>query len=238
LVRALALQARCRGFESLNAHQVNQPHLSDPDFVVLRALRCIGSAGEERVADASGLDTGDTVVRLRNLSDRGLVILDPGPFGGWGLTESGRITDQELVREELDTVGGRDHVLRAYESFLGLNPALLDICGDWQMRRLGSTPMLNDHTDPDYDARVLSRLIRIDASAQRICSDLGSRLTRFGLYGIRLTTSLERALGGNTAYVTDTLDSYHTVWFQLHEDLLVTLGISREEERRDTPGTS
>ena len=205
---------------------------------MLHTLRCIGVAGEERVADASGVETGETVARLRDLSDRGLVTLDTGPFGGWGLTESGRVTDEELARSELDSVDGRVDVHKSYESFLGLNPALLDTCGDWQMRKLGSTPMLNDHTDLDYDARVLSRLIRIDASAQRICSDLASRLMRFGLYGTRLTTALERALGGNVAYVTDTLDSYHSVWFQLHEDLLVTLGISREEERRTSSGSA
>jgi hypothetical protein len=190
------------------------------------------------VADASGLDIGDIVARLRGLSDHGLVKLDPGPFGGWGLTESGRITDQELVREELDIVDGRDNVQSCYESFLGLNPTLLQICSAWQMTRVGNMPTLNDHTDPDYDAKVLSRLIRIDASAQRLCSDLAIVLMRFGLYGTRLTTALERALGGNTAYVTDTLDSYHTVWFQLHEDLLVTLGISREAERRASSGSA
>jgi hypothetical protein len=190
------------------------------------------------VAEASGLKTGETLGHLRSLSERGLVVLDPGPFGGWGLTESGRITDEELARSELDGADAHAHVLGSYESFLGLNPALLDTCGAWQMRRLGSTPMLNDHTDPDYDAKVLSRLIRIDVSAQRICSDLASRLTRFGLYGTRLTTALERALGGNTASVTDTLDSYHSVWFQFHEDLLVTLGISREEERRTSSGSA
>jgi len=217
---------------------VNQPHRSDPDFVVLHVLRCIGAAGEERVADASGLDIGDSVVRLRDLSDHGLVRLDPGPFGGWGLTESGRITDQELVREELDIVDGRDHVRSCYEAFLGLNPTLLQICSAWQMRRVGNMPTLNDHSVPDYDAKVLSRLIRIDVSAQRLCSDLAIVLMRFALYGTRLTTALDRVLGGNPAYVADTLDSYHTVWFQLHEDLLVTLGISREEERGASSGSA
>lgn len=206
--------------------------------MVLHTLRCIGVAGEERVAEASGLETGETRLYLRDLSERGLVTLDPGPFGGWGVTEGGRITDEELARSELDSVDSRVHVLRSYESFLGLNRALLDTCGDWQMRRFGSTPILNDHTDPDYDAKVLSRLIRIDASAQRICTDLASRLTRFGLYGTRLTTALESVLGGNIAYVTDTLDSYHSVWFQLHEDLLVTLAISREEERKASSGSA
>lgn len=139
LARALALQARCRGFESLNAHQVNQPYRSDPDFVVLHTLRCIGVAGEERVADASGLGIGETVAGLRDLSDQGLVRLDSGPFGGWGLTESGRITDQELVQDELDSVDGRDHVRSRYETFLGHNPTLLQICSDWQMRASASS---------------------------------------------------------------------------------------------------
>jgi hypothetical protein len=217
---------------------VNQPNRSDPDFIVLHTLRCIGAAGEERVAEASGMETGETVLHLRDLSDRSLVTLDSGPFGGWGVTERGRTADEEMAWSELDATGSRVHVLKSYESFLGLNPALLDTCGDWQMQRIGSTPMLNDHTDPDYDANVLSRLIRIDASAQRICSDLASRLMRFGLYGTRLTGALERALGGDIAYVTDTLDSYHSVWFQLHEDLLVTLGISREEERMTSSGSA
>jgi hypothetical protein len=162
---------------------VNQPHRSDPDFVVLHVLRCIGAAGEERVADAS-------------------------------------------------------NVRSCYESFLGLNPTLLQICSAWQMRRVGNMPTLNDHSVPDYDAKVLSRLIRIDVSAQRLCSDLAIVLMRFALYGTRLTTALDRVLGGNPAYVADTLDSYHTVWFQLHEDLLVTLGISREEERGASSGSA
>jgi hypothetical protein len=28
------------------------------------------------------------------------------------------------------------------------------------------------------------------------------------------------------------IDSYHTVWFELHEDLLATLGRQRSQERR------
>jgi hypothetical protein len=211
-----------------------EPFESAPDFRVLHTMRCIGVAGGDRVATAAGMGIGETLIHLQSLSERGLVVLDHGPFGGWGLTKSGRIADQESVGIELDIVGARDQVRSGYESFLGLNAALLQTCGHWQMRKLGDIHTVNDHTDSDYDAKVLSRLVRIDTSAQRICSDLASRLMRFSVYGDRLATALERALGGHTAYVTDSLDSYHIVWFQLHEDLLVTLGISREEERGAT----
>ncbi len=58
------------------------------------------------------METGETVIHLRSLSERGLVTLDPGPFGGWGVTESGRITDEELARNELAAVDGRVDVLK------------------------------------------------------------------------------------------------------------------------------
>jgi hypothetical protein len=217
---------------------VNQPHRSDPDFIVLHTLRCIGVSSEERIAGASGMEIAETLARLRHLYDRGLVELDPGPFGGWSLTVNGLTTGQEMVREEVVMAGGHQQVLGGYQAFLRLNPALLQICSDWQMQRVGNSPILNNHTDPDYDAKVLSRLIRIDDAAQQVCSDLASHLMRFGLYRNRLSTAIERALAGDSAYVTDSFDSYHTVWFQLHEDLLVTLGISREDERGDSSEAS
>ena len=209
-------------------------HRSEADFRVVHALRCIGVAGEERVATASGLGRRDTAARLRRLSSLGLVTLAPGPFGGWGLTEAGRASEQDWLRVELELTGARDHIHRSYRSFLALNSKLLQICSDWQMIKLGPSPILNDHRDPEYDAGVLSRLMKIEDSVQRILAELSGRLSRFESYGSRLRNALERTLAGDTLYLADGLDSYHAVWFQLHEDLLATLGISRDEERRDT----
>ena len=119
---------------------VYPPHQSDPDFLVLHTLRCIGVASEDRVATASHLPRQDTGARLRLLSGRGLVTLDPGPFGGWGLTDDGRTTEQELVRIELDLTGASAHVRSGYESFMELNPKLLEACSDWQMRKARPIP--------------------------------------------------------------------------------------------------
>lgn len=58
-------------------------------------------------------------------------------------------------------------------------------------------------------------------------SDLGAGFNRFGRYRVRLIEALARAQSGELSYVIDSTESYHTVWFQLHEDLLVTLGIPR-----------
>jgi hypothetical protein len=194
-------------------------------------MRCIGYATEDRVTVASGFTANETTGLLAELASRGLASSTPGPFGGWALTDEGRVTLQKWLEVELVSAGARDIVRSSYEQFLKLNPTLLDVSTNWQMVRVGDGHIVNDHRDPDYDAKVLDRLIKLDESARRICADLSASLTRFGPYGPRLSSALDRALAGDHAYVTDNLESYHNVWFQLHEDLLVTLGISREDER-------
>ena len=95
------------------------------------------------------------------------------------------------------------------------------------MRPAGGVPAPNDHTDTAYDARVLDRLTDLDRRAGAVCADLAAAAPRFGRYRDRLSDALARARAGAGEYVTDSMDSYHIVWFQLHEDLLNTLGIPR-----------
>ena len=203
-----------------------------PEYVVLHTLRCIGAAGEDRVAQASGIPVGEVVGHLRGLADLGLVSGSAGPFSAWMLSEEGRVRDAETVATELEQTGARAEVQAGYRAFLELNEPLLQVCSDWQMRNVGGRPVLNDHGDEAYDARVLSRLWDIDDSAQELCRRLADTVSRFAPYGARLAQARERALSGDTGAVADDLDSYHNAWFQLHEDLLATLAISREEEMR------
>jgi hypothetical protein len=207
---------------------------SDHGFRVLHTLRCIGTSSAERVASAAGLAPADTATELRRLEQAGLVTLPAGPFSGWEVTEPGRVALGEMLSEEMSQDGVSELVTRSYERFLALNPSLLQIGTDWQIRQIGTTQVINDHTDDEYDAGVLDRLMRVDESLQPILDELTENLPRFDPYRSRLTDALERVMGGYHGFVSDSFDSYHTVWFQLHEDLLVTLGITREEERSET----
>ena len=66
---------------------------------------------------------------------------------------------------------------------------------------------------------------------QPICAELAATLERFGSYGPRLAEARARVEGGDVDWFTKPMiDSYHTVWFELHEDLLATLGIERSTE--------
>lgn len=196
--------------------------------VVLHALRCIGFAELSRVADAAGLPEVDVESHLIDLAVSGLVTRTTGEFGAWGLTEAGRVEDARLTAEELAAVGTRCAVSAAYETFMVLNPELLDLCSAWHLRAVYGIVAPNDHSDSAYDARVLDRFVDLDRRADFVCADLSAALPRLRRYRVRLTAALDRARSGELEHLTDSMTSYHTVWFQLHEDLLATLGIPRQ----------
>lgn len=200
----------------------------DAEVVTLHALRCCGTVSAERLgALIDTVTPGEAEDMLLGLAVRGLVTHGGGVFGGWQLTTAGRRADARWIAEELERADAGAGVRAAYHDFLELNQRALDICSAWQVRSF--QPMvLNDHTDRVYDAGVLRRLRAVDAQAQSVCARLAAQLPRFSRYGPRLASALDRASSGELDQVTDSVDSYHTVWFQLHEDLLVTLGIERE----------
>ena len=201
-----------------------------PAFIVLHGLRCLGMAGEDRLARAIGMHGEKVAEVLQRLRSRGLVEHDPGLFGGWSLTLRGRTTDHELTSSEMEESGVQDRVYSCYRSFMRLHGPLLEVGYDWEMRPVRNTRMLNSHRDPQYDAAVLSRLARIHMGTQWIYAELAGLLDRFGVYEPRFSFALEQALAGETSYVTGSVDSYQSVWLQLHEDLLATLAISSDDE--------
>lgn len=203
------------------------PHETSPRALVLHALRCIGVVERARLVAATGLSDPQVEAELAALARTGLVEHTEGVFGGWAITDQGRVVDATGVATELDESGGRAIVTEAFDTFLVLNPELLDICTAWQTRTIGRSMVMNDHSDPVYDGRVLDRLADLDRRADPMLDALAGVLARFRRYRTRLTSALERAEAGALEYVTEGLESYHTVWFQLHEDLLVTLGIPR-----------
>ncbi|WP_406012003.1 transcriptional regulator [Streptomyces sp. NBC_00984] len=202
-------------------------HATSTDLLVLHTLRCIGFSGLSGVARASGLLESDIESELIDLAVDGLVTHAAGDFGGWGLTEEGRAADAGRIADELEEAGTRARLTAAFDRFLVLNPELLDICTAWQTRTVDGSMTMNDHSDPSYDAGVLDRFTEFHQRAEPLCTELSAALLRFQRYPVRLADALARARAGALEYVTDSTSSYHTVWFQLHEDLLATLGIPR-----------
>jgi hypothetical protein len=205
-------------------------HRSEPRFLVLHGLRLKGFAEAGPVADGAGLAVDDVEAALQALAGEGLVSRREGRISGWSLTPDGRVEHRRLLGDELDASGAKAVVDDAYRRFLEVNPELLAVCTAWQLRPEGDASVLNDHSDADHDRRVVERLVAVDEAVRPITADLERQLERFGRYGPRLGAAVERALAGDGDWITKPIiDSYHTVWFELHEDLLCTLGIERGE---------
>jgi hypothetical protein len=146
---------------------------------------------------------------------------------GIRITTAGRTTHTSWAR--LRAGGPEEEVARrAYERFLPLNRELIRICTDWQVRPGGVS---NDHRDARYDWSVVDRLHAVDERVGPIASRLARGIERFATYRPRLRAALARVDDGDTEWLNSPrLDSYHTVWMQLHEDLLLAIGADRAHE--------
>ena len=204
---------------------------SDPRTLVMHGLRLKGFGEAAAVGEAVGVSEADAkpvldtlvaegLAAYRGRASVGLLAHEAGPRGA-GLPARGRARRR-----------GRDAVDAAYRRFLALNTQLLSVCTEWQLREVDGESTVNDHSDRGYDSGVIEKLGSLHASVEPICHDLGQLLDRFGGYGPRLLTdALERVPRGRCRLVHQADDpEHHTVWFEMHEDLLCTLGIERGSE--------
>ncbi len=78
---------------------------------------------------------------------------------------------------------------------------------------------------------MFDRLRTFDERCAPVISRLGREVPRFSEYRDRLRSARERVDDGDHQWFTSPrIDSYHTVWMYLHEDLLFALGTDRESE--------
>jgi hypothetical protein len=213
--------------------------MHDQDLLrVLHAVRLAGINGADAVVERSEIAASRVASVLTEAQASGwveqrVVVRDRRP-SGWMLTAQGRRHGEALLAAEVALAGAAEALVAAYERFRTVNQQFLDVCTDWQLfpdedgRRA-----VNDHSDPDYDRAVVERLVRLDEVIQPVLADLASALARFEGYGERFAAARRLVEAGERDWFTRPLiDSYHTIWFELHEDLLATLGLERSHEHR------
>ncbi len=120
---------------------------------------------------------------------------------------------------------------RATSASSGSTASCWRLFTEWQMMPAGNERVPNDHSDPDYDHRIVDRLGAQHERAQRPLEQFAELEPRLGEYPRRLDAAYDKVLAGEHDFVSGAkVDSYHTVWFELHEDLLRMLGREREEQ--------
>jgi hypothetical protein len=144
------------------------------------------------------------------------------------LSPEGRARLTELLTDERTSIDS-DAFAQAYDEFRGVNRDFKSLIAQWQLK--DGEP--NDHTDADYDAEVLGRLDSIHRAVLPVLSAVSGQVPRLDAYTAKLSAALEKIRAGDTAWFTRPLvDSYHTVWFELHEELIGAAGLTREDEAR------
>ena len=203
-------------------------HASDPALLVLLGLRVKGFTSVDGLDEVIGIGPDKISTHLKDFRNKELVLFREGRMTGWSLSAAGRAQGEQWLAAELKAAGVRPTVQQSYRMFLSLNPEMLGLCNEWQMSDSGT---LNDHSNQAYDAAVISKLGELHAKAAPICEELGGVLDRYLPYTGRLESALQRLQSGENDWFTSVRTaSYHTVWFELHENLIATLGVDRAKE--------
>ena len=194
---------------------------------VLRALVVKGYATPEGAATALLAEPEEMSEILDRLVADGLAEMAAGSFR---LTADGKNVGKEKMAADTERWGPAN-AAAALDAFLALDVRMKETVTAWQMREVDGTQTFNDHSDAAYDAHVLGDLAGLHADASAWLAPLVAGLPRLAAYRERLERAAAAARGGDNRYVASPrVDSYHGVWFELHEDLILLAGRNRADE--------
>ena len=194
------------------------------ELAVLQAVRLKGRVRPAELAATLGREFGDIADAVERLTAAGLLVDD----GALRISPGGRARLETLLAEErrgLDSGA----IAAAYRDFRPVNTDFKALVTDWQVK--GGAP--NAHDDAEYDAAVLARLDEVHARVTPVIEAAAAQLPRLGVYAAKLLAALDKVKSGDTAWLSRPLiDSYHTVWFELHEELIGAVGLTRAEAEK------
>ena len=189
---------------------------------MLQAVRLKGMVSPDDLA--ATVDEPDDAVAetVAALTESGLLVTGATVK----LSPDGRARLDVLLADERSTIDA-SAVSAGYDAFRAVNADFKVLVTDWQLK--DGAP--NTHEDADYDAAVLDRLDGIHARVVPIIRGVAEQLPRLASYAAKLDAAHRKVLGGERIWFTrPIIDSYHTVWFELHEELIVACGLTRRGE--------
>lgn len=193
----------------------------------LTLLRAVGLKGRVRPTELAATVEGtvtEVEAAVAELAASGLLV--EGNFVR--LTPDGRVRLSELLADERRTVD-EEEFTQLYDRFRRVNRDFKSLVSRWQLRN--GQP--NDHADAEYDAAVLADLDTIHQAVLPILDLARIQVPRISRYTDKLSAALARIVAGDAGWFARPLvDSYHTVWFELHEELIGAAGLTREDEAR------
>ena len=216
--------------------QVDPPSVTLADELdaddCLRTLALKGMATTDAIAAAALATPEAAAAALADLLAAEQVSIGPGDR--YLLTPAGTASVDASYTAEAVSAGPA--IEPVFARFDELNLRFKRVVTDWQMRPPpgdpDGDPVLNDHTDEDYDAAVLAALeAEVHTGIRSVLATIATGVPRLAAYELRLGEAMAAIASGDTQMVASPLrDSYHTIWFELHEELIRLTGRNRADE--------
>lgn len=194
------------------------------ELKVLQAVRLKGRIGPAEIAGTTNEDATAVADAVSAATGAGFLIEGKT----LRISPEGRTRLSELLAAEREKAN-HAAVEAAYDNFRSVNADFKAVVADWQLKN--GEP--NAHDDLEYDSAVLARVAEVHERVLPITAAIAAEVPRLAAYSDKLTAALAKVQSGDTTWLTrPIIDSYHTVWFELHEELILAAGLTRESEAR------
>lgn len=201
--------------------------MDQEQHLVLHGVGIKKHAKPGTIASLLKLDPNHVEEELNSAKCRGLVVEFEGNYS---LSPLGRISYSSNSGRYFHEFRENRRFVKLYDDFEAINETLKSLVTDWQVINRAGTQIPNDHSDKEYDNKIIDKIGDLHEHAEKLLGGFESFIPRFKYYREALLAALERAEDGAIEWISEVkIDSYHTVWFELHEDLLCILGRTRTE---------
>jgi pyruvate,orthophosphate dikinase len=137
--------------------------------------------------------------------------------GAYRLTAAGKERARDLLQADVGNWGAT-RAVAALDEFVRFDPRVKETVTAWQMRS-------------DGDTTPLEQLAALHAEVGTWLDERARDFGRLDHYAQRLDRAVAAFRDGDHRYVASPrVDSYHSIWFELHEELILLCGRSRAEE--------
>lgn len=206
---------------------MSTPQLDPECYDVLNTIALKKMATAQAVADATGMSMDRVTGALAELQLMGLA----ATIGEQTLPMDEAVSALVATAEERYASVRKDSaVMEMAGKFEIVNGQFLTAISAWQQIDIGGRKITNDHSDAEYDYKILDRIEKLVGRLIQLIRVLSDHDSRFDRYAVRFTRANDRVAGGDLAYVSSpTIESVHNIWFEFHEDLLRTMGRERSE---------
>jgi len=196
------------------------------NFLVLNYFDVFKSANFESLS-VLGLSKEELDTILKKFLDEGFIKKLNSEFE---ITELGEKEASRYRKEMLENSGKKETFLKYCEEFEEVNKRFKDLVTRWQLKNENGELVPNDHSDPEYDLALIEELNDIHQETVKILEKLARVFPFFKKYVSRFERALSLLMDGDLGYMADSdKQSYHTIWFELHETLLKMSGMKRIE---------